>query len=96
MTPTIKIVSLLQPPPETVANFDEIILLAEGRVIYSGPIDKIIGHFESLGYQIPERMDLADWLQVCGTLLDASLVENFKSFANFSLGTSHERRVDVS
>lgn len=63
-TKTVKIVSLLQPPPETVANFDNLILLCEGKVIYSGPIDEVIGYFNDLGYEIPERMDLADWLQV--------------------------------
>jgi hypothetical protein len=62
LTNTIKIVSLLAPPPETVALFDEIILLDSGRVIYSGPTEEVIGHFESLGYKIPERMDMADWL----------------------------------
>jgi hypothetical protein len=60
---SVKIVSLLQPPPETVANFDEIVLLSEGKVIFAGPIEKIIPHFESLGYEIPTRMDLADFLQ---------------------------------
>jgi ABC-type multidrug transport system ATPase subunit len=59
-----KIVSLLQPPPETVANFDELILLGEGKIIYSGPVNEVIDHFDSLGYEIPERMDVADWLQV--------------------------------
>ena len=59
------VVSLLQPPPETFANFDELILLSEGKIIYSGPVDEVIEHFSSLGYEIPERMDVADWLQVC-------------------------------
>lgn len=58
------IISLLQPPPETVANFDEMIVISEGRIIYSGPVDEVIDHFSSLGYNIPERMDVADWLQV--------------------------------
>jgi ABC-type multidrug transport system ATPase subunit len=58
------IISLLQPPPETVANFDELILLGEGKIIYSGPINEVIDYFNSLGYEIPERMDVADWLQV--------------------------------
>jgi ABC-type multidrug transport system ATPase subunit len=61
---TIHIVSLLQPPPETVALFDELILLSEGRVIYSGAVDEVITHFTSLGYELPMRMDVADWLQV--------------------------------
>jgi ABC-type multidrug transport system ATPase subunit len=55
---------LLQPPPETVANFDEIVLLGEGKIIYCGPVDEVIDYFNSLGYEIPERMDVADWLQV--------------------------------
>ena len=63
MMGTIKLVSLLQPPPETVALFDELILIDSGRVIYSGPVDSVVHYFESLGYFIPERMDVADWLQ---------------------------------
>lgn len=63
LTKTVKIVSLLQPPPETVANFDELILISEGKVIYAGPIEDVEKYFNSLGYYIPERVDLADWLQ---------------------------------
>jgi hypothetical protein len=63
LTETIKIISLLQPPPETVANFDELILLAEGKIIYNGPVESVVEYFESLGYSIPDRMDVADWLQ---------------------------------
>jgi ABC-type multidrug transport system ATPase subunit len=66
-----KIVSLLQPPPETVANFDELILLGEGKIIYSGPVNEVIDYFNSLGYEIPERMDVADWLQVSSEVADA-------------------------
>ncbi|GKY93223.1 hypothetical protein MPSEU_000290000 [Mayamaea pseudoterrestris] len=63
MTEKICLISLLQPPPETVALFDEIILISDGLIIYSGPVDQVENHFNSLGYSIPERMDLADWLQ---------------------------------
>ena len=68
ITNAIKIVSLLQPPPETVANFDELVVLSEGMVIYSGPLDDVIEYFNSVGYEIPERMDVADWLQVRATI----------------------------
>lgn len=64
---TIQVVSLLQPPPETVANFDDLILLSEGHVIYTGPIDEVVEYFQGLGYSIPERMDVADWLQALPT-----------------------------
>ena len=67
MKKTIKLVSLLQPPPETVALFDEIILLDKGRVLFAGPVDKISPYFKSLGYVQPDRMDLADWLQCLPT-----------------------------
>jgi ABC-type multidrug transport system ATPase subunit len=67
LTESIKIVSLLQPPPETVANFDELILLCEGKIIYFGPVEEVVGYFNSLGYVIPERMDVADWLQAVPT-----------------------------
>ncbi|KAL7540199.1 hypothetical protein ACHAXR_009936 [Thalassiosira sp. AJA248-18] len=60
---TTNIIALLQPPPETVALFDEIILLDKGRIIYAGPVDEVTRHFKSLGYKQPERMDPADWLQ---------------------------------
>lgn len=60
----IKIVTLLQPPPETFALFDELILLSNGKVIYSGPVEQVVPYFESLGYTLPDRMDAADWLQV--------------------------------
>jgi len=64
MTELVKIVSLLQPPPETVALFDEMILIDSGLIIYSGPVDGAVPHFESLGYKLPERTDVADWLLV--------------------------------
>lgn len=71
---TIKLVSLLQPPPETVALFDEIILLDKGKVLFAGPVDKITSHFKSLGYVQPDRMDLADWLQSLPTKDGASFL----------------------
>jgi ABC-type proline/glycine betaine transport system ATPase subunit len=67
ITQSIKIVSLLQPPPETVANFDELILLCEGKIIYFGPVEDVVDYFNTLGYEIPERMDVADWLQIVAT-----------------------------
>ena len=70
MTNTIRIVSLLQPPPEVVALFDEIILVDSGNIIYSGPVDNVVGHFESLGYRLPARTDVADWLLVSLVQID--------------------------
>lgn len=64
---TTRLVSLLQPGPETFSLFDEVILLAEGRLIYAGPIDEVVDHFASLGYKQPNTMDVADFLQSVAT-----------------------------
>ena len=76
------VVSLLQPPPETFANFDELILLSEGKIIYTGPVDEVIEHFSSLGYEIPDRIDVADWLQVwhVKAVCFASLLDDFTTY----------------
>jgi len=50
---TTRIVSLLQPGPETFALFDEVIVLAEGYLAYAGPVSDVVEYFESLGYSMP-------------------------------------------
>jgi ABC-2 type transporter len=59
---TTRIVSLLQPGPETFALFDEVILLAAGMVCFAGPITEVVDYFNALGYHQPATMDVADWL----------------------------------
>jgi hypothetical protein len=64
---TTRIVSLLQPGPETFSLFDEVILLAEGYLIYAGPIENVMDYFSKLGYRPPNTMDVADFLQSIAT-----------------------------
>lgn len=73
-----KIISLLQPSPETYSLFDEVILLAEGCVIYAGPVNEAKGHFTSLGYKCPVHMDVADFLGMVATPDGAQLIESDK------------------
>jgi ABC-type multidrug transport system ATPase subunit len=56
------VVALLQPPPEVVDLFDDIIVLAEGRIIYHGPREEIQSYFESLGFRCPVGKDLGDFI----------------------------------
>ncbi|CAM9164398.1 unnamed protein product [Ectocarpus sp. 13 AM-2016] len=56
------VVALLQPPPETYELFDNVILMAEGKIIYHGPREDIVPYFNSLGITCPARKDTADWL----------------------------------
>lgn len=57
------LVSLLQPAPETFDLFDDVILMAEGQVVYHGPRERILDFFESCGFKCPPRKGIADFLQ---------------------------------
>ncbi|GKU91580.1 hypothetical protein SLEP1_g5436 [Rubroshorea leprosula] len=57
------IISLLQPAPETVELFDDIILLSEGQIVYQGPRENVLEFFQSVGFKCPQRKGLADFLQ---------------------------------
>ncbi|XP_052169343.1 ABC transporter G family member 51 [Oryza glaberrima] len=57
------LMSLLQPAPETFELFDDLILLSEGKIIYQGPIKHVVDYFKSLGFSLPPRKGIADFLQ---------------------------------
>lgn len=65
-----RVISLLQPSPETVALFDELILLAEGKILFAGPISQVEDYFAKIGYRAPPYMDVADFLQLLSTPAD--------------------------
>eukprot|EP00403_Amphidinium_massartii_P008428 CAMPEP_0178426162 /NCGR_PEP_ID=MMETSP0689_2-20121128/29096_1 /TAXON_ID=160604 /ORGANISM="Amphidinium massartii, Strain CS-259" /LENGTH=1373 /DNA_ID=CAMNT_0020047847 /DNA_START=36 /DNA_END=4154 /DNA_ORIENTATION=+ len=56
-------VALLQPAPEVYAQFDDILLMDTGNIVYHGERSKILEYFESLGFRCPPRKDVADYLQ---------------------------------
>ncbi|PPS12991.1 hypothetical protein GOBAR_AA07632 [Gossypium barbadense] len=57
------LVSLLQPAPETFDLFDDIILMAEGKILYHGPRDHILDFFKNCGFRCPPRKAVVDFLQ---------------------------------
>ncbi|XP_066345250.1 ABC transporter G family member 51 isoform X1 [Miscanthus floridulus] len=57
------LMSLLQPAPETFDLFDDLILLSEGQIIYQGPTVRVVDYFNSLGFSLPPRKGIADFLQ---------------------------------
>lgn len=59
-----RIFSLLQPSPETVSLFDEVVILAEGRLVFAGPVDQVEDYFAGIGYECPSFVDVADFLQL--------------------------------
>ncbi|KAK5783684.1 hypothetical protein PVK06_038197 [Gossypium arboreum] len=63
ITEATLLVSLLQPAPETFDLFDDIILMAEGKIVYQGPRSSVQEFFEHCGFRCPERKGVADFLQ---------------------------------
>ncbi|KAI4310915.1 hypothetical protein MLD38_035860 [Melastoma candidum] len=63
LTDATVLISLLQPAPETFDLFDELILMAEGKIVYQGPRDQAVQFFEDCGFKCPERKGVADFLQ---------------------------------
>jgi hypothetical protein len=52
-----------QPRSNIYALFDQLVLLAQGKCVYSGPAqDDVINHFTSLGYECPLGFNIADYL----------------------------------
>ncbi|CAN6460445.1 unnamed protein product [Victoria cruziana] len=66
ITDATVLISLLQPAPETFDLFDDLILMAEGKIVYHGPRVHALEFFEDCGFKCPERKGAADFLQeVC-------------------------------
>ncbi|XP_061347196.1 ABC transporter G family member 31-like isoform X2 [Gastrolobium bilobum] len=57
------LMALLQPAPETFELFDDLVLLSEGHVVYEGPRENVLEFFESVGFKLPPRKGIADFLQ---------------------------------
>ncbi|XP_061973644.1 pleiotropic drug resistance protein 3-like isoform X2 [Populus nigra] len=63
ITDATVLISLLQPAPEIFDLFDDIMLMAEGMVVYHGPRSSVCRFFEDSGFRCPERKEVADFLQ---------------------------------
>jgi ABC-type multidrug transport system ATPase subunit len=56
------IFTIHQPRSNIVALFDQLILLAGGRTVYSGPFSSCQGYFDHIGYSCPPGFNIADYL----------------------------------
>ena len=71
--------SLLQPSPAVYSLFDRVIMLYQGRVLYSGSrisvdanggvLDRVLEYFDSIGLHKPSYMPTPDFLDQVGYLL---------------------------
>lgn len=54
--------ALQQPTPETLALFDLVLLLSDGRILYHGPGgDALDEYLKSVGLPRPSYADIAEW-----------------------------------
>ncbi|KAI9700921.1 MAG: hypothetical protein M1820_006682 [Bogoriella megaspora] len=51
-----------QPRSNIVALFDQLVLLAKGRTVYSGPLNSCQSYFDHIGYTCPPGFNIADYL----------------------------------
>ena len=56
------VATIHQPRSSVFASFDDLVLLAEGRVVYSGPASDALPHFQALGHVCPPLTNPAEWL----------------------------------
>ena len=51
-----------QPRSNIVALFDQLVLLAQGRLVYAGEFSKCQPYFDSIGQHCPPGFNIADYL----------------------------------
>ena len=56
------IFTIHQPRSNIVALFDQLILLAKGKTVYSGPFSSCQSYFDQIGYACPPGFNIADYL----------------------------------
>jgi ABC-type multidrug transport system ATPase subunit len=56
------VATLHQPSSQIFATFDDLLVLAEGAIVYSGPALGLVPYFSKLGYVCPTYTNPADFL----------------------------------
>ncbi|KAG0304130.1 hypothetical protein BGZ98_005903 [Dissophora globulifera] len=56
------ICTIHQPRSNIFTQFDQLVLLAKGQLIYSGETSLLNAHFRSLGHSCPEGYNMADYM----------------------------------
>lgn len=88
------VVSLLQPAPETFDLFDDIILMAEGKIVYHGARANIQEFFEHCGFRCPPRKGVADYLSILIINMSSSRDISGYYFSRKVLLSKGHRRVE--
>lgn len=80
-------IAIIHQPREQIFNgFDQLLLLSQGRSVYSGPTEDVSSYFESLGYRFPQKSNPAD------TVIDIITGEG-EEYRAFTAGSTKETEV---
>lgn len=55
------IYTIHQPTAECIACFDDLMLMAKGRIIYHGPMEESVPYFQDIGYPCPDTHTPTDY-----------------------------------
>ncbi|EEY59114.1 ATP-binding Cassette (ABC) superfamily [Phytophthora infestans T30-4] len=61
------VIALLQPSPEVISLFDDVMILNENDLMYHIPCNQVQEYFASLGFSCPPERNIADYLLDLGT-----------------------------
>eukprot|EP00400_MALV-I_sp_L67-5_P001029 gene1029-812_t len=62
------ILSLLQPPPDALKLATDMLLLADGKLIYHAPLTQLEKYFKALGFERPPYVNISDFMvDLCTT-----------------------------
>lgn len=77
------IVTIHQPPSEIFHMLDDLLLLADGRVVYHGPASEAVGYFAALGHPCPMYTNPADFffLELLGNIRKQGQVNSTANIA---------------
>ncbi|KAG6914930.1 hypothetical protein DXG01_014394 [Tephrocybe rancida] len=82
------IFTIHQPRSNIVAMFDQLVLLASGKLVYSGEFAKCHDHFTSIGQPCPPGFNIADFL------IDLTMHASLDTGLNSDASTSHESLIE--
>ncbi|KAI7305315.1 hypothetical protein KC315_g14747 [Hortaea werneckii] len=85
----VTIIAVVHQPREQIFyRFDQVLLLAQGRMVYSGPTGGMEEYFEGMGFQFPLRANPAD------TLMDIITGDGAQYAIGSGGGRAHGSQVD--
>ena len=71
------LVTLYQAGEQIYELMDKVLVIDEGRMIYSGPASEAKRYFENIGYYCPHRQTTADFLTACTDPIERRIRDDF-------------------